>query len=220
MTETLANVFGRRPTSHRAGRWAFDATYARILIEEGYTADCSITPHVCWRFCKGDPAKRGGTDYTSFPESPYYLDPTDIGRPGDSPLLELPVSVIETRRYPAPVEALRRGLAGSFFGTRVIRKAFPNTAWLMPTGSNGSDLLRVLEVVRRQHRPYAQFVIHSSELMPGGSLKLPDERAIDLLYQDIEALFAAAGDFAGQTVAEFRSRFITSEPTKGEGIGE
>lgn len=220
MTNTLADIFGRRPTSHRAGRWAFDETYARILIDEGYTTDCSVTPHICWRFCKGSPAKPGGTDYTSFRESPYYLDPTDIRRPGSSPLLELPVTVIQTRRYTAPVEALRRGLAGSFFGTRVMRKAFPNTAWLMPTGSNGSDLLRVLDIVRRQHRPYAQFVIHSSELMPGGSPKLPDQRAIDLLYQDIEALFAAAEDFAGQTVAEFRSRFIAPGSTIGKGVRE
>lgn len=207
MTETLAEVFGRRPTTHRAGRWAFDATYARILIAEGYTADCSVTPHVCWRFCKGDPAKSGGTDYTSFPESPYFLDPAEIDRPGDSPLLEIPVTIIQTRKYPAPVEALRRGLAGSFFGTRVMRMAFPNTAWLMPTGSNGAELLHVLDIVGQERRPYAQFVIHSSELMPGGSPKLPDEGAIDRLYQDIEALFAAASDFAGQTVAEFRSSF-------------
>jgi hypothetical protein len=204
MTETLADVFGRRPTSHRAGRWGFDETYASILIEHGYTADCSVTPHVNWRFCKGDPAKPGGPDYTHFPESPYFLDPCDIARAGDSPLLELPVTVIQTRRYPAPIEKVREGLAGSFLGTRVMRKAFPNAAWLMPTGSNGPQLLRVLETVRRENRPYAQFVIHSSELMPGGSPKLPDERAVDRLYEHLEALFAAATDFVGQTVAEFR----------------
>lgn len=204
MTETLAHVFGQRPTSHRSGRWGFDETYARILIEQGYTADCSVTPHVNWRFCKGDPRKPGGSNYTRFPASPYFVDPADIARPGDSPLLELPVTVIHTRRYPGPIEALRERLSGSFFGTRIMRKAFPNTAWLMPTGSNGREMAGVLEAVRRENRSYAQFVIHSSELMPGGSPKLPGERAIDQLYEQIEALFAAATDFAGQTVAEFR----------------
>lgn len=204
MTGRLADVFGRRPTSHRAGRWGFDHKYAGVLIENGYTADCSVTPHVNWRFCKGDPAKAGGSDYTYFPESPYFLDPADIARPGDSPLLELPVTVIHTRRYPSPVEKLRDGLAGSFLGTRIMRKAFPNSAWLMPTGSNGPELLRVLEAVRRENRPYAQFVIHSSELMPGGSPKLPDERAIERLYEHIETLFATASNFVGQTVGEFR----------------
>lgn len=207
MTEALAEVFGKRPTSHRAGRWSFDERYARILIEEGYTADCSVTPHVCWRFCKGDPTKPGGTDYTDYPESPYFLDPSDIRRAGDSPLLELPVTVIRTRRYPAAVESLRRGLASSFLGTRIMRKAFPNTSWLMPTGSNGAELRRMLDIVRQDHRPYAQFVIHSSELMPGGSPKLPDERSIDRLYHDIESLFAAAHGFVGRSVAEFRSRW-------------
>jgi hypothetical protein len=210
MTDRLAEVFGRRPTSHRAGRWGFDATYARILTEQGYTVDCSVTPNVSWQFCKGDPSKVGGPDYTDFPESPYFLDPGHIRRPGDSPLLELPVTVIRTRRYPAAVEFTRRRLAGSFFGTRVMRKAFPNTAWLMPTGSNGASLLQVLETVRRERRPYAQFVVHSSELMPGGSPKLPDARAIDALYADIEALFQSAQGFAGQTLSEFRARFVAA----------
>lgn len=208
MTETLADVFGRRPASHRAGRWSFDDRYARILIEQGYTADCSVTPNVCWRFCKGDPAKPGGTDYSDFPESPYFLDPNDIRCPGDSPLLELPVTVIRTRRYLAPIETLRHGLAGSFLGTRIMRKAFPNTSWLMPTGSNGHQLLEVLDVVRRERRPYAQFVIHSSELVPGGSPKLPDARAIDRLYADIETLFAAASGFVGHTIGEFRQKWV------------
>lgn len=212
MTDRLAEVFGRRPTSHRAGRWGFDATYARVLIEHGYTVDCSVTPNVSWQFCKGDPSNRGGPDYTDFPESPYFLDPGDIRRPGDSPLLELPVTVIRTRRYPAAVEFTRRRLAGSFFGTRVMRKAFPNTAWLMPTGGNGASLLRVLEMVRRERRPYAQFVIHSSELMPGGSPKLPDGRAIDAMYADIEALFQSARDFTGQTLSEFRERVVAATP--------
>jgi peptidoglycan/xylan/chitin deacetylase (PgdA/CDA1 family) len=207
MTETLAEVFGHRPTSHRAGRWGFDATYATILIEHGYTVDCSVTPHVSWQFCKGDPSKDGGTDYTDFPEAPYFLDPMDISRPGQSRLLELPVTVVQTRQYPVPIEHLRRRVAGSFFGMRVMRKAFPNTAWLMPTGSNGLELLRVLDVVRNERRPYAQFVIHSSELMPGGSPKLADPRAIDKLYEDMERLFAAASDCVGQTLSEFRERW-------------
>ena len=208
MTDRLAEVFGRRPTSHRAGRWGFDATYAQALIEHGYRVDCSVTPNVSWQFCKGDPSQSGGPDYTEFPESPYFLDPGDIRRPGGSPLLELPVTVIRTRRYPAAVEFTRRRLAGSFFGTRVMRKAFPNTAWLMPTGGNGPSLLRVLETVRRERRPYAQFVIHSSELMPGGSPKLPDARAIDAMYADIEALFQASQDFTGRTLSEFREHCV------------
>jgi hypothetical protein len=204
MTDRLAGAFGRRPTSHRAGRWGFDATYARILIEHGYTVDCSVTPHVSWQFCKGNPARAGGPDYTGFPEAPYFLDPADIRRPGDSTLLELPVTVVRTRQYPAPVERARRRLAGSFFGTVAMRKAFPNTAWLMPTGGNGAALLRVLDTVLRERRPYAQFVIHSSELMPGGSPKLPDQRAVDAMYGDMEALFQAANALVGQTLTEFR----------------
>ena len=204
MTATLEEAFGRRPTSHRAGRWGFDSAYAQILAANGYTVDCSVTPHVSWRFCKGDPNRGGGPDYSDFAETPYFIDPDDIRRPGSSPLLELPMTVVRTHHYPAPIESMRRSLSGSFNATRILRKIFPNTAWLMPTGTNGAQLLRVLQAVRDQNRPYAMLAIHSSELMPGGSPKLRDEQAIDRLYADLESLFSAASDYSGKTLEEFR----------------
>jgi hypothetical protein len=204
MTGTLEETFDQRPTSHRAGRWGFDQTYAQVLAEEGYTVDCSVTPHVSWRFCKGDPARPGGPDYTDFPDSPYFLDLSDIRRPGESSLLELPVTIVKTHEYPTPVERTRRQLSGNFFATRVMRKLFPDTAWLMPTGTNGRQLLQVLQAVRDQRRPYAMLALHSSELMPGGSPKLPDASAIDRLYADLEALFSNAKAFVGRTLREFR----------------
>jgi hypothetical protein len=206
MTGALEDAFGGKMVSHRAGRWGFDETYARVLAEAGYLVDCSVTPHVSWRFCKGDPRKCGGPDYTAFPESAYFLDLDDIRRPGDSALLEVPVTIVRTRQYGRAVEAARSTLAGSFFGTRVMRKLFPTYAWLMPTGRNGPQLMAVLEQARREGRAYAEMAIHSSELMPGGSPKLDTPRAVDILYEHMEALFAAAvgAGFRGRTLAEFR----------------
>jgi peptidoglycan/xylan/chitin deacetylase (PgdA/CDA1 family) len=207
MTDTLEGVFGVKMRSHRSGRWAFNETYARILVEHGYQVDCSVTPHVSWKFCAGDPAGSGGTDYTDFPETAYFVDLTDIRRPGDSPLLELPVTIVRTRRYARALEAVRAGVARSFYGTLVLRKLFPYYLWLMPTGRNGDDLRRVLAVARREGRPYVEMALHSSELMPGGSPKLPDPPSIDRLYADLEALFAAATDtFRGCTLSEYHDR--------------
>ena len=35
LTRTLHAVHGVQPVSHRGGRWAFDATYARVLLDAG-----------------------------------------------------------------------------------------------------------------------------------------------------------------------------------------
>ena len=57
--------------------------------------------------------------------------------------------------------------------------------------------------------PCAEFALHSSELMPGGSPTFGTEQSIERLYRDLERLFAAAAEygFRGATLAEFRADF-------------
>ena len=50
MTDLLENKLQTKMLSHRAGRWAFNETYAQLLIEFGYQVDCSVTPKVDLRF--------------------------------------------------------------------------------------------------------------------------------------------------------------------------
>jgi hypothetical protein len=205
MTAALEDAFGIKMLSHRAGRWSFDETYARALVDNGYRVDCSVTPHVSWRFCKGDPSGAGGTDYTRFPQREYFLDPRDVSRPGDSPLLELPATIVRTRRYPRAVEGIRSRLSGSFYGSVAMRRLFPYYQWLSPAVADGPALLRVLRIAAGERRPYVEMVIHSSELMPGGSPKVPDAARSERWYADTEALFAAARErgFVGRTLAEY-----------------
>lgn len=114
MTDLLEQTFGRKMLSHRAGRWSFDPTYARALIECGYVVDCSVTPHVSWRRVPGAPNGNGGADYTTAPEDPYFVNLADIRRPGTSCLLEVPMTVIArpsppgiTYTYRATVRQIR-----------------------------------------------------------------------------------------------------------------
>lgn len=201
MTETLEETFGVKMTSHRAGRWALDSRYARLLVEFGYTVDCSVTPHVSWRETFGDPSGRGGTDYAGFPELPYRVDLEDISREGDSPLLEVPVTIYDNRR--AWKKALPR---------RVRRRLSPDAVWLRPDGRN---LRRMLEIIKRaaeEERPCVEFMLHSSELMPGGSPYFTDERAVERLYEQLEQLFGAAADaFKGATLQEFQREYSEAE---------
>ena len=93
MTRLLEDTFQTKMVSHRAGRWAFDERYARLLVEYGYQVDCSVTPRVNWKTAKGAPQGDGGTDYRRFPQHAYFLDENDISREGHSPLLEVPMSI-------------------------------------------------------------------------------------------------------------------------------
>jgi hypothetical protein len=61
---------------------------------------------------------------------------------------------------------------------------------------------------RRKNSAYIEFMLHSSELMPGGNPTFRTEQSIDQLYDDVERLFAEAqGDYRGLTVSEFRDEF-------------
>ena len=97
ITKSLEDAFGVKMKSHRAGRWSLNEVYARILVEKGYLVDCSVTPHVSWRRIPGDPGGIGGSDYSDFPATPYLMNLKDISRSGDSPLLEVPVTIMGER---------------------------------------------------------------------------------------------------------------------------
>jgi hypothetical protein len=203
LTARLEEAFERKMVSHRAGRWGFTARYARLLAELHYGVDCSVTPLVSWSGEKGTPNGAGGCDFRRFPARPYFLDLEDISREGSSKLLEAPVTIVQKYRFAQPIEdhipLLRRYVA----------RVFPAVVWMRPNGRNRRFLLGVLEQAREQGWPYVEFMLHSSELMPGGSPTFRTAVAIEKLYDDLEALFeAAAVDFQAATLSEFRDSWI------------
>lgn len=200
-TAHLEDTFRTKMVSHRAGRWAFDEIYARMLVEEGYLVDCSVTPHVSWRGQAGAPGGAGGTDYRCFPEQEYFLSLDNIAQAGDSLLLELPMTIVS--RFPGwgsywPARSNSLAL-------RIAERLRPSVVWLRPSGRNRRQLLWAMRQVRLQNRPYAEFMLHSSELMPGGSPTFRTAASIERLYADLEMTFAEAADhFRGMTLAAYR----------------
>lgn len=181
ITALLEDRFATRITSHRAGRWGFDARYARILAEHGYRVDTSVTPHVSWAEHPGDPNGAGGPDFSAFPAMPYFLDLDRIDQEGSSALLEVPVSIVR------------------------LGEGTPD--WLRPNGGNREPMGAILGLAREGRWPCVTFALHSSELMPGGSPTFRTYDDIERLYEDLEWLFAqAAGSFRGATLAEFYER--------------
>jgi hypothetical protein len=213
VTQRLENAFGVRMTSHRSGRWSIDSRYVRILAEEGYLVDCSVTPHRTWRSSLGDPAREGGTDFRRFPEHAYWMDLDNIDCPGDSTLLEVPVTVLNFG--PSIVGELDTLLSTSEgVATKIgrvpralLRRVWPQGAWLRPTGHNGATLQRIVDKVVADGRDYAEFMLHSSEFMPGGSPTFRDETSIERLYADLRALFTRVHErFEGLTLTQYHAR--------------
>lgn len=197
MTKLLEDRFQTKMLSHRAGRWAFNEYYASLLVEYGYQVDCSVTPLVNWQLSPGNPHGKGGTDYRRFPAQAYFIDPKDIAKPGDSPLLEVPMSI--RYKHSGLMNAMKQGydrLRGK------VRS--PSVHWLRPTGNNLEHMKKVAADSLAQGCDYVEFMLHSSEFMPGGSPTFNEPESIERLYRDLEQLFSwLQTRTTGKTLAEY-----------------
>ncbi len=201
MAGVLEETFQQPLRSHRAGRWAFDGRIARWLREHGFTADCSVCPGVNWRGTRGNPQGAGGPDYRGAPREPYYLDEQNILQPAVQPapdaLLEVPMTV----GHPRP------NLTGF-----VVEAFSKRHYWLRPNGRNGAAMRERVDEGVAGGRAHLMFMLHSSELMPGGSPTFADEGAVARLNDDLAALFnhARARGCRGRTLGEFAAEWRTA----------
>ncbi|MCA1959192.1 MAG: hypothetical protein LDL33_00240 [Desulfomonile sp.] len=202
LTQLLRETFQADVISHRGGRWAFNEVYASILIENGYSVDCSVTPHISWKAHLGAPDGSGGPDYTGFPYRSYFLDPHDISRPGLSKLLEVPVTVLPERR--TALHRLVETLNPRNTLRRVVNLLQPPFRMLSLRRGRLSSLKAIVERCLAEDREYVEFMTHSSQLMPGGSPAFPTERDVKRVYDVMEELFAfVTSSFTGCTLAEY-----------------
>jgi hypothetical protein len=209
MTDLLEDRFQQKMRSHRAGRWGFNAVYARLLVENGYQVDCSVTPHRSWAEYLGDPNGAGGPDFRRFPEQPYFVDLDQIDRPGNSPLLEVPLSVIET--IWAPIVACQPIKAPKYL-QRISRRIMPIILEMVPRDKkrNYRYMRKIMRYAIKHRRPCVVLATHSSELMPGASPFFPTAASIERLYGRLEMLFSTAVEsFSGMTLSEFRTAIAT-----------
>jgi hypothetical protein len=163
-----------------------------------------VTPGVSWKEYKGDPSGAGGSDYSTFPKRPYWLDLDRLERPGASPLLELPVTIMD----PNPDWAIQIRHRLPSGPRRIWRKFFPGSQWLRPNGSNRRLMSSIVKYAAETGEPMVEFMIHSSEFMPGGSPYFPTAEAVERLFEDIEVLFEMAQKYCvGNTLTEFARKW-------------
>ncbi len=154
MTALIEKKFGKRPVIHRAGRWAMNDVYFKILHELGYIADCSVTPYVDWRSSIGRTPDFDGPNY----------------------LAEVPVISIRQGIIEIPVTTLWSEEKNRVF-------------WLRPNRKNLDEMLYLTKQYVHSDCDYLMFMLHSSELMPGGSPTFKTEGGIEILYEHLDITF-------------------------------
>lgn len=191
ITKLLQDTFERNIVSHRAGRWATNDLYLSLLKKYGYTIDCSVTPLVDWTATKGATFDSAGSDYRESPNKPYYIV---------DGLLEVPVT---TRFIRNPYIVPRTGLKD--FARSIKHSIIGHTVWLRPNGRNLKDLQHLIKKEKdNDDIDYLMFMIHSSELMPGGSPTFKTENDIENLYSDLKMIFKDLSSFCkGKTLSEY-----------------
>ncbi len=204
ITDLLENTFNQKMVSHRSGRWAFNDSYARSLIEHGYKIDCSVTPLRSWVKNLGDPNGDGGTDYLEYLNKSHWFVESKENK--HHSLLEIPVTII-------PQNNLINYLINNPILPRkwIIRKlnTFIKPAWVRPNGNNLDSMKRILLNKIKQGCDYVMLIIHSSELMPGGSPTFKTEKDIENLYCHLQDIFTIGKEFfqAG-TLCDYYDYFI------------
>ena len=195
MTDLIENTFDFHPISHRAGRWATDARYFDILNQFGYRIDCSVTPGMDWRYAAGQSPDSAGSDYSHSPLYPYQIPNTEI--------IEIPVSIRENHRNRAGRDAGFRRRLKKYMEAK---KGY-GPLWLRPRPgeTNPEDLLYLTDVIANDSKSdYLMFMLHSSELMPGGSPNFDTEEAVEKLYDTLNKLFEKISKlYRGVTFREY-----------------
>ncbi len=191
ITEYIKNRTGISPVSHRAGRWATNDVYFRLLDKYGYKVDCSVTPGVDWTNNVGQSADSAGSNYIDFSRNPYKIAGTS--------LLEVPVTIMKSHKLFSPENKSVKGILKSCY-----RSLKGETLWLRPNGKNLNKMIYLANHVEKSSSDYLMFMLHSSELMPGGSPTFKNEAMIEKLYEDLTILFKhISKSYQGCTLREY-----------------
>lgn len=163
ITKTLEDEFQCRITSHRGGKWCLNGTIAEELLRLGYVADCTVTPGLSWQSTPGwgvISGRMGGPNFRESLKYPHILCDDRAGRK----IIEIPATLVSKTEGSVP-------------------------AWFRPNGKNVETMLGMIDYIYESEADYIEFMLHSSELMPGGSPTFRNAGQIEVLYENLNEIF-------------------------------
>lgn len=181
--------------TYRSGRWASNKDLFRVLENLGFIADCSVTPEISWENCPGMTVKKGN-NYLSAPHQAYLLSPN---------LVEVPVT---SRKFHC--------LYGKNIKNLIKNVVLGADGTLRPATASFALMKRLTKHVEREENDYLEFMLHSSELMPGGSPYFKNEESIEEMYKQMEQYFKwiAEKGYKGVMLKDYAQDFLSKR--KGE----
>lgn len=190
LNDLLTNSFGEIVT-HRSGRWTMDERYFNLLKKYGYKCDCSVTPEMNWSENLGATGIQG-SDYSKYSHNSYQTNG----------IWEVPVTIRKINYFDVnSIHSVKSLLQEC---SHLIRG---KVSWLRPSMCSLYQMKTLLNVVKNLNSDYIMFMIHSSELMPGGSPYYKDEYSIEVLYEEMTKLFEfSQNDFEGCTLKDYISK--------------
>jgi hypothetical protein len=169
LTNNFKDSFDFFPKVFRAGRFAANANTISSLIKLEYKVDSSFTPHIKWQSPLGN-----SIDHQPSPEQPYFCHPDDIYNSSDSPLLEIPLTIINSTKY--------------FFFNKKI--------WLRPIFSNINEVKKIINYVKFKYSQNDFIVLnmmfHSQELVPNASPYTKSLSEVDTYMNFLDEVFMLA----------------------------
>lgn len=197
ITKLLQDTFQVQATSHRGGRWYLTESYLEILKKHGYFVDCTVTPGVNWISNNGQTLGSHGIDYNGFPSYAYQISLDNMKKKGSSGIVEVPVTLSK--------KTLRDKLA-----ERQPFASQKKVEWLRPNGKNIKQMLELVQQCNvESKREYIEFMIHSSELMPGGSPTFQTSERIEQLYADMDELFSFVSEtYKGISLSNYGRKIL------------
>jgi hypothetical protein len=184
ITDLFSGVFGRKPTSFRAGRYSAGTNTMNSLCRLGYLVDTSITPHLYWN----DPSREKPVDFRTAPEQPYFMNRENILlKDGEGELLQVHISIVSKKR-----NLFREILVSGAGLIRPIQKR--KNIWLRPFYSSSRELIGIAGqyISTYSDQPFVvlNMMFHNVEVLPGLSPYCQSEKECREYLQQLEVFFA------------------------------
>lgn len=184
LKQSIAEFFGRAPTSFRSGRWGINNEILSYLIKSGFTVDSSVYP-----FYKNEWFNYEDTGYL-----PGFLYPSSNR---SNRIFELPVTAGFNYKKFSCANATQKFLEkkpmsylrpiGLLWQLGLLRKIY-----LSPELSTAGDMITLCKKALANNTPVIHMNLHSSSLLPGATSYVRDSkdklRMIEKISQVVEFL--------------------------------
>lgn len=210
LTDEITRVFGRPPTSFRAGRYGLGTFAANVLVELGYIVDSSVLPFTNY-------SGQAGPDYTSADWMPYRVSADNLlAEDPAGRLVELPVTIgfnsndfqrtwIRHRRFSSGLPRMLR-LNGILDRARIGQRIK-----LSPEQSSAEEMRMVITRALRQRTECLVLLFHSSSLVQGLSHYVSTAEQFEQFRQrltDVLTFWRTTLGFPAPTMTEFATQWL------------